>query len=126
MGRQMSDTIDMEMIAELVRRAGYVAYVEQTGGGVATIYASKTADAKGWPATHEVDGDPRFEAVAGPGWFEKPGWLEPRGSLADFYVGIDDQGETEPYAATASDNEASLAQKILETLRGEVTYPVRS
>jgi hypothetical protein len=114
--------IDLELIAEHVRRAGYVAYVEQTGGGCATIYASKTADARGYPV--RPDGD-HHECAVGPGWFDGPGWTRPRASLSDLVVGLDDDGETEPYVATAADDEASLAAKIIATLSGEVTYELR-
>jgi len=116
--------IDMEKIAELIRRAGYVAYVQQTGGGVATIYASRTANEHGFP--HEIDADGHVEAIAGPGWFEGQSWTQPRAALDDFYVGPDDDGVAEPYAATAADDEASLAAKMIATMTGEATYHERA
>ncbi len=83
-----ADEIDMEAIASAVQTAGFHAYVEQTGGGTATIYAGRLHD-------RETD-DPHYSAVAGPGWFRGPGWTAPRASRDDFSVGRHDHGETDP------------------------------
>jgi len=114
------ENLDMQRIVDLVKQAGFVAYVEQTGGGVATIYASTTADERGYPARHVVGpyNDDVVDIAAGPGWFEGPGWTNPRASLEDFYVGPDgDYDPNEGYSATVDDTEATLAERMIEALR---------
>lgn len=79
-----SRPINMDEIARIVREEHNVrAYVEHTGGGVATIYAGET------------DADGHYQACAGPGeigWDSTPSF----GDLNDFYVGPDDGGKTNP------------------------------
>jgi hypothetical protein len=67
----------------LAVRHGIPAYVEHTGGGVATIYAGKPDDAG------------RYAACAGPGTFAHRFYGGAHvGDSADFYVGPDDDGES--------------------------------
>lgn len=92
--RRMSDTerdgdeISLDAVVDILRARGCPAYVEQTGGGCATIYAG--------PQYHDTEGNLRWAAVAGPGWFE-PHWGAP-GATAwatshEFSVGYDDGGD---------------------------------
>lgn len=78
--------LNMDEIARIIRDDhGMPAYVEQTGGGTATIYAGTTAK--------DEDGDERWTAAAGPGAY---GWGRDEiswGNLAEFCVGPDDNGE---------------------------------
>lgn len=124
--------LDLDRIVERVVEAGFAAYVEQTGGGCATIYASREWEERPvtrmgepdgtvrLPAVHEDPNDPswpRHEVAAGPGWFEGPRWTRPRGGSEDFYVGPDDGGEPGLYEAVRSEDEAVAA--ILARLREE-------
>lgn len=70
-----SDFLDLDEIVASVKAAGVDAYVEQTGGGVATIYAGKP-DAEGV-----------YPVAAGPGWFEGPNWTKGRATTAEFWIG---------------------------------------
>lgn len=75
----------MDAVAELVRQAGVACYVEHTGGGCATIFA-------GQPVENEAEvWTNRYPVCAGPGVIGRPatGWL------SDFYVGADDDDETD-------------------------------
>ncbi len=76
----------MDAVVSLLRTVGRKAYVQQTGGGCATIYAGEGfLDA----ASH-----PRYQILAGPGHYS---WNADEDSLAvteDFYVGPDDDGES--------------------------------
>lgn len=81
----MTSTIDMDAVADLLNVAGVAAYVEQTGGGCATIYAG--------PTHTDEHGDERYAVVAGPGWFDGPAWTCARAAVGDFYIGPDDDGE---------------------------------
>lgn len=78
--------LNLDIVVEIVNRHGVPAYVEQTGGGTATIYA-------GVPYKDD-EGDQRFPAVAGPGWFTEPGWRGGRSTLYEFSIGPDDDGES--------------------------------
>lgn len=76
-----------KIVAHLKDTFDIAAYVEQTGGGTATIYAGPTQDEPGW-------GD-RYAAVAGPGWFNGPGRTEGTGDSRYFFIGPDDDGSAE-------------------------------
>lgn len=79
-------TLDADVIAELVREAGYFAYVEQTGGGCATIYAGERIP--------DEEREFRYAVAAGPGqygWGERPSTFH----LSELYVGPDSWGDEE-------------------------------
>lgn len=87
----MSTELDLDDIVDRINEQGLWAYVEQTGGGCATIYAG---------AWHSVDDDPyssgsriAYSAVAGPGsfgWGERPS----TGDTCEFYISADTLGDT--------------------------------
>lgn len=94
--------VSMSDIVRVLNHAyGLHAYVEQTGGGIATIYAGKISE------------DGKWDCLAGPGWFTVPGWAAPVASLAEFYVGADDDGDEPPaWTATVDDDALTIAAKI--------------
>lgn len=70
-----------DVLAQLVRDAGVSAYVEQTGGNCATVFAGTTVT--------ESDGYLRWTCAGGPGRFT---WDHPdhhHGYLAEFFIGPD-------------------------------------
>src|SRR5664279_331292 len=71
--------ISFDRVVDLLKARGISAYVEQTGGGCASIYAGAIR--------YNADGDPDYAAIAGPGRFEGPGWTDGRGDTEDLYVG---------------------------------------
>lgn len=96
------------------------AYVEQTGGGVATIYAGPTRPDPEDPSAR------RFAAVAGPGSY---GWGHRASvaSLDEFYVGPDDQGEADAIdvATVGAVTEEQVAALIAaQARRADPTQPV--
>lgn len=74
--------IDLDKVVELVRAElpDAQCYVEQTGGGCATIYLGQP---------YEIGGEELIPVSAGPGWFDGPNWTEGRGHRDEFYVGWD-------------------------------------
>jgi hypothetical protein len=71
----------MDAVVELLRERGVAnAHVEQTGGGVATIFAG--------PTYEEPDYGTRYAVCAGPGRYGPPNVAD----TTDFYVGPDDDG----------------------------------
>jgi hypothetical protein len=114
-------TIDMDRIAMLLRTEhGFDpdhTYVEQTGGGCATLYVGRlyTDFSWGW----------RRAALAGPGWFESndataDGYpMLAFGQVGDFTVGADDEGATPPWFSVEEPTEeaeiaALIAARIAE------------
>lgn len=101
--------IDLELVAEFVsaKLLGVRCYVEQTGGGCATVYLGNTYTPRASDplANHEVYAEQLKPGVllfpeqypfgdcvpvmAGPGWFNGPGWTDGRGHRDDFSVGYD-------------------------------------
>lgn len=72
--------VDFDRVVEALKARGITAYVEMTGGGVATIYTG----------TDGSDPDVRPVVAAGPGWFEGPYYSRPRGAIGDLYIGPDE------------------------------------
>lgn len=106
-------TVNMDEIVRILREELGVptAYVEQTGGGCATIFAGPT-----WKDQY---GDEHFYAAAGPGYWTH-GWTNPDpantalGELGDFHVGPDDGGmsDTPVWTAMEGETERSIAERI--------------
>lgn len=101
-GRQREDypKINMDRVVELAKPnlpPGLTCYVEQTGGGCATIYVGDSYDVVGgvpvWYPPDNPCGDFRL-VLAGPGSF---GWGKTSYAWAEeFYVGPDQDIEEEP------------------------------
>lgn len=100
----------MNRIVELLQAKGVAnAYVEQTGGGCATIYAG--------PTHLDGNGDERWAVCAGPGWFTNGGGAF--GDRADFYIGPDDDGEApldELDRPTEDTTDEQVAEMILRQI----------
>lgn len=113
-------TLDMDRVVEILRTVHGVenAFVQQTGGGCATIYAGPVAD--------DEEGDPRYAAIAGPGWFEGPGFTVARGTIGDFYIGRDNDGATDPVEPLEDASEETVAALIAAQVHAsslnEATY----
>ena len=99
-----SRVIDMSEIAALVQRAGVKCIVEQTGGGVATIFAGE-----------EIEPG-RYQAAMGPGWFEGHNGnrhINPRAWDTDCYVGPDNDDDGTYYCTEGMSNE-DIAARLVE------------
>lgn len=99
--------VDMDEVVRHLRDTFKVtdAYVEQTGGGCATIYAG------GIPGADPEDDRPRWRAVAGPGvygWGRRPS----RGDLGDFHIGPDGDADTICALEVGAQDEADVAKLI--------------
>jgi len=89
-----SDVIHLDDLVRLLQSRGVAACVEQTGGGCATVYASLEAGADGKPRRHlrAEDRASLCDVAIGPGWFDGPGWTNPRATTLDLCVGPDGEG----------------------------------
>lgn len=109
--------IDMQAVCDDLKAMGIPAFVQQTGGGVATIYA-------GEPYTDPID-DEWYPAVAGPGWFDGPGWIRPFANPEDFYIGPDNNvGDAQVYvtAAKLGNDPAVIATTIALAVKMHEAY----
>jgi len=134
--------IDMEKICDILKEDYKIpAYVEQTGGGTATIYAGElkpvTRESVAWypasgaegPDQEVVDGkirvdhgtvtEEKYAAVAGPGWFRGPGWQHGVGELNDFYIGPDDDS-TENFMTSPGLTEHDVARIIAGIVNDDI------
>lgn len=108
-----TNLFDMTRVAELLRTLHGLpsAYVEHTGGGIATIYAGNVHT--------DGEGETRYAALGGPGVYRDRQVDADRavtyaeGDLRDFYIGADDDGEAVPLAT-----ETLLASGLLSSLSG--------
>lgn len=114
--------LDLDKVVALLKDKGVTAYVAQTGGGTATIYAGEmfyreeervrwNGDVKEVVGTDRIE---RFPALAGPGWFDGPGWTNGRADTSDFCVGPDDDGVSDPLFATDEWDEARVADELVK------------
>jgi hypothetical protein len=103
--------IDMEAVAAGVRAAGYAAYVETTGGGVATIFASRRGR-DDYPDRPQANDDEHYDAIAGPGHFRAPGFAMPY-SDAELWIGRDDDGDGPTVTAYTVDAAVAALVAIL-------------
>lgn len=77
--------VDFDRLVDLLTADGHPsAYVEQTGGGCATVYVG--------PQWQDGDGDERWTLAIGPGSFDGPGWRNGYGCTEELYVSRDDDG----------------------------------
>lgn len=105
----MTEIVNMDKIAELVRAKGVPCYVEMTGGGVATIYAGESFQGHGWSNTEL---DTMYPVLAGPGGFNSPEYGFSVGYLHDFYIGPD--GDVDEFdTMTTDDDEQTIADAIV-------------
>jgi hypothetical protein len=102
--------LNMESIVSLVTAQGVPAFVQQTDGGMATIYAG---------GTRTEAGAEYFAVAAGPGWFSGPRWSEARGDDEDFCVGPDNDGSApqDAYTSCKGITEAAIAAEIVRLAR---------
>lgn len=106
------DMLDMDEIVRLVEAKGVHAYVEMTGGGVATIFAGEQH------VYPEVDGEwPRWDVAAGPGTYNHRDYHHNVGDKGDFYVGADDDGESGYITAPETATEEMVADVIVAMVR---------
>jgi hypothetical protein len=103
----------MDTIVELIHRKGIWAYVEMTGGNVATIHAGAQ--------TPGPDSDTIYAAVAGPGSY---GWGQrsSMGHTDEFFIGADDHGETEGIACATFG--ALTEQDVAELIVAQASLPL--
>lgn len=100
-GHTGGDTIDLDLVADALTAAGTPAYVEQTGGGCATIYV-------GAPVVCTQTGDEFHPYAVGPGWFHPVGpRLHGFGHVSDLYMGPNDAGDAPTVSLTTTDVEAA-------------------
>lgn len=117
--------LDLDEVVRLLKDKGVVAYVEQTGGGTATIYAGEQFQQReetwrwvdGVRVSNGSETVPRYPVIAGPGWFEGPGWTHPQADAGDFAIGPDDDGESDPVFTTATWTEADVAEEIFRQFK---------
>lgn len=120
--QESGDTLDLDLVVDLVRRAGVHSYVEQTGGGCATIFAGARR-----PHPADTTGrDVLWACCAGPGtygWGQVPSVADP----TDFYVGADDEGESMPLtvADVGAFTEEAVARLIVaQATQADPTTPL--
>lgn len=107
-------SLNMDVIAQHLRDAGFSnAYVEMTGGGVATIYAG--------PTHEEPDWGTRYTLVAGPGTYGNPSI----GDASEFSFGLDVEDQEEVEYLSESDNERTAADKMIAFLHRHTTDNVK-
>jgi hypothetical protein len=105
-------TVSLDRIAQILIEKGVAkAFVDQTGGGVATLFAGEGGT--------DSAGDERYALIAGPGYFAGPGWSNARVAVCannDFGYGPNDDGESAPLYVNEGD-EATIAQRFYDFIQ---------
>lgn len=99
----------LDELSARLTELGLTAYVEHTGGGVATIYAGATHDEPGYGR--------RYAVVAGPGWFDRDTMAVAYASSEEFCFGRDDDGEAMPTYVEPGSTLEQIAQAIAKWAR---------
>jgi hypothetical protein len=97
--------VSFSAIVSALHARGIRSYVEQTGGGCATVMVGEDKP---------LPDDSLYVALVGPGWFEGPGWTNARGDTADLSIGGDDvDAHPDRYVRVGlRDTEADIAEAI--------------
>lgn len=98
-------TFSLNAVVEGLQQRGIPAYVEQTGGGCATIYAGGMHVSEETHLDGSVHRENAWNVSAGPGHFLDSQWTQGVADLGEFYVGANDGSGGE---------EASLPEHITE------------
>lgn len=106
--------IDFDAVCVELHKMGHKAYVEQSGGGTATIYAGEP---------FPFDGDVTYPALAGPGWFDGPNWTLGRGVCGDLYIGPGDDDDKYVNVECSDDHSTkAVATLIAIAITSHKTY----
>lgn len=121
---ERGDTVfDMDAIVTALKsRYQIPAYVEQTGGGCATIYAGEAVQ------ICEVEGEPHYNqypVLAGPGWFEGPGFTNPRATTAEFYIGTYDSDDDDGYVTLADEFDDGSGTDLLTIITDLIAKAIK-
>lgn len=100
--------VKLDEVVEALRSAGVKSYVEQTGGGTATLMV-------GEPAGDED----RYDVLVGPGWFNGLGWTDGIVDTLDCYIGPDDEGQSDYTTTEEGWTVADIVAEVLRQLRRE-------
>lgn len=105
-GGKIDKPLDLDRIVDLLHGGDIPAYVEQTGGGCATIYAGKQL-------TEPEQDRGCYQVVAGPGWFEGINWTRGHASRHEFYIGPGADSRTDEYETFPEDGDEELAARLI-------------
>jgi hypothetical protein len=110
--------LDLDEIVDRIHEQGVWAYVEQTGGGCATIFAGA------WHSVPDGNyGRTMYAAVAGPGtygWGDRPSV----GHTDEFFIGADDQGESDGIDCSKLD--ITSARDLADLIVAQTQLPLGS
>ncbi len=102
-------SLNFDAIVSYLENAGFLAYVEQTGGGVATIYAASRS-------LKDANGHDHYGFAAGPGSFAGPGWTNAHGHTDDFYLGANDTGDSVFVSCVGMADERAVADAFIAVM----------
>lgn len=108
--------IDLDAVCAELHKMGHKAYVEMTGGGVATIYAGEKFIGP--------DGYDSYPTLGGPGWFTEPGYKRAFAQAGDFYIGPGDE-DSQYVTIEVTDDHTPLgvARVMAVAITSHSTYP---
>lgn len=130
LSKRQVDLIDLDKVVGFAREflddPTITCYVEQTGGGCATIYLGDTYDFRegimgaAWSPQNPI-GEYR-PVLAGTGWFDQPGYSGGRADPSDFSIGYDQDLQSHPnYCIDGWDvdghNERVIARRMVQLYR---------
>jgi len=104
------EPINLDALVRILAGLGISSHVEHTGGdNTAALYAG--------PCRYDPDaGADRYTVVAGPGFFEGPGWSNAWAFREEFTIGRDDpdltRSQRPPLDATTSDLATLIADRV--------------
>lgn len=113
MALKTDSDFSMDELVDLIEARGVSAYVQQTGGGTATIYMGDEM-----PELNCGDDDcPHYVLAAGPGVFSWNADEPSIGTFGDFCYGPDDHGDSGEYVLVTAMPLETLADNMVAEYR---------
>lgn len=111
-------TIDLDAVVAALKDEGIDAYVEQTGGGCATVLVGEVQEyTYTAPWNGQTVTDWYHPAAVGPGWFEGEGWTRGRAHPNDLFAGPEEEGLQNKYGEWFNDDNPATIEKVVAVVK---------
>lgn len=112
------DIISLDAVVHALKAEGIGSYVEQTGGGCATVLVGEAYEFEvTLPWNGQTVTESAYPAAVGPGWFEGAGWTRGQAHATDLSVGPDRDDLDDAYLTYFSDDNPATIEAIVAAVK---------
>ena len=109
--------IEFDAVVAALRDEGIDAYVEQTGGGCATVLVGEPEEFVYKTGDGRVVSDWHYPAAVGPGWFEGEGWTRGHGAATDLAAGPEEEHLFSEHGVYFDEDNVATIEKIVAVIK---------